>query len=96
MSGFKILDPTVVVGKLKTQMAPRLETLNGARFGVIWNSQPHGDTIIKYVIDKLSKKWNCELTLFLEKDFIGNKAPDSYFDQLVAARVNVAIAGVGD
>lgn len=91
-----IYDPTSgpVTGRLIT--APRPSTLRGKRVAVLWNGRPHGDKILRRVLDLLRERHGLEVADFLKKPYIGNVAPPEYFDRLLSSRVDAVVAGVGD
>jgi hypothetical protein len=92
----KLLDPKAppVIGKLVR--APRLHSLDNARVGILWNGRAHGDHIMKEVVGLLRERHGVQLIKVLHKAYIGNVAPPSFFDEMVAARVDAAVVGVGD
>jgi hypothetical protein len=92
----RILDPTEGPFHADTRMAPRLESLKGAKVGVIWNGRPHGRQMLETVIDDLSARWQLEVVAFLQKEFVGNKAPSAFFDEIKARGADFVLAGVGD
>ena len=91
----EVFDPTAGPYK-RWSMAPRLSTLNGKKLGVIWNGRTHGDKIIQNIIDLLEKKYTFSVEAFLAKKYIGNVAPQEFFDLLSQKQVDAVIAGVGD
>lgn len=92
----RIFDPTSgpVTGALV--MAPRPATLAGARLAVLWNGRPHGDKILRRVLDLLRERHALEVADFLKKPYIGNVAPGEYFDRLLASRATAVLVGIGD
>ncbi len=93
---FEVLDPTNGPAR-PTTLAPRLrEGLRGGRVGVIWNGRPHGDAVLRAIIDELSETHDVELVGFEKKPLIGNSAPDEIFEGLIAAPIDYVLAGVGD
>ncbi|MFC1919186.1 hypothetical protein ACFLWX_00135 [Chloroflexota bacterium] len=80
----------------KMLMAPRLDTLEGKRLGVIWNGRTHGDKVLQAILENLGQRFSFRVIDFLKKPFVGNVAPKDYFDRLVDDRVDGAIVGVGD
>lgn len=92
----RIYDPTSgpVTGRLI--LAKRPSTLRGKRVAVLWNGRPHGDKILRRVLDILRERHGLEVGEFLKKPYIGNVAPAEYFDRLLAGRADAVVAGVGD
>lgn len=92
----RIYDPTSgpVTGRLV--MATRPPSLTGKRLAVLWNGRPHGDKILRRVLELLRERHAVEVTDFLKKPYIGNVAPPEYFDRLLASRAEAVVVGVGD
>lgn len=77
-------------------MAPRLDTLEGKRLGVIWNGRTHGDKLLIAVLEKLGRKYSFQVVHFLKKPYVGNVAPQDYFEMFIDDEIDGAIVGVGD
>ena len=92
----KILDPTAGPVSEKLVLAPRFGTLNGLKIGVLWNGRPHGDKVLRKLIELLKEKYTFDVIDFLKKAYIGNIAPQEFFDKLVADKVDAVFVGVGD
>ena len=92
----RLLDPKAlpVIGRLL--LSPRPRSLAGARVGILWNGRAHGDHIMKNVVERLRAQHGLQLVKVLHKAYIGNVAPQAFFDEMVAARVDAAVVGVGD
>lgn len=92
----RIFDPTSgpVTGHLI--MARRPATLTGARLAVLWNGRPHGDKILRRVLDLLRERHDVQVTEFLKKPYIGNVAPTEYFDRLLGSQASAVLVGIGD
>lgn len=92
----RLLDPKArpVIGKLV--LAPRLQSLGKARVGILWNGRAHGDHIMKKVVGLLGERHGVQLVKTLHKAYIGNVAPQSFFDEMVSLRLDAAVVGVGD
>jgi len=92
----RIFDPTSgpVTGKLI--MARRPGTLAGTKLAVLWNGRPHGDKILRRVLDLLGERHDFQVTEFLKKPYIGNVAPKEYFDRILASQANAVLVGIGD
>jgi len=90
-----IFDPTDGPFR-QTEMAPRTFSLHGAKVGVIWNGRPHGDKVLRAIVRRLSEGTGCEIVEVLKKPFIGNVAPEDFFEKLQRRQVDFVLAGVGD
>jgi len=86
----KILDPTAGPVSGKLVLAPRFDTLNGVKIGVIWNGKPYGDNIIRGAIGLLKEKYTFDVVDFLKKPYIGNVAPKEFFAKLAADKAQGA------
>ncbi len=91
----EVLDPSAGPATGRVQFAPRLETLDGAVIGAIWNGRTHGDKIIRLVFELLGKRYRIKEFLLLRKPFLGNMAPREIYDEMVK-KCNAVITGVGD
>ena len=96
MAKLTVLDPTDGPFRTATVLARRLDSIEGATLGIIWNGRPHGDKILQRVAKELSDRWGCSTAEFLQKPFMGNVAPGEFFQTLLTRRVNFVITGLGD
>jgi hypothetical protein len=92
---FTFLDPRQGPKSGLVDPARRVTTLSGKRVGILWNNRPRGDALLRSVAEALNQKYGLEEVYFTKKTFIGNAAPAELIEEL-AARVDVAIVGVGD
>ncbi|MFQ5860771.1 MAG: hypothetical protein ACE5IG_04375 [Dehalococcoidia bacterium] len=90
-----ILNPTAGPATGRVHLAPRMESLDGKVLGAIWNSRPHGDKILRMVIDLLRERFEIKEVLFRRKPYLGNMAPQEMYDEF-AQKCDVVITGVGD
>lgn len=92
----RIYDPTAgpVTGRLV--LAPRPASLAGRRIAVLWNGRPHGDKILRRVLDLLRARHGIEAGEFIKKPYIGNVAPPESFARLLGGRADAVLVGVGD
>ncbi len=90
-----VLNPTAGPARSTGRLAPRLESLDGATLGVIWNGRAYGDKILAEVLSVLKKRHRIREIVFRQKPFIGNVAPDEILTEL-AAKANAIITGIGD
>ena len=91
----EVFDPTSGPAKGHITLAPRLDTLDGKRLGIIWNGRSHGDKVLNAVIDLLQKKYRFETVVLRKKPFIGNVAPVEIQEE-IAAISDAVITGIGD
>lgn len=92
----KIFDPTAGPVTGRSIMAERLDTLEGKKISVLWNGQPHGDKIIRRLLDLLKEEYSFEVVDFFKKPYIGNIAPEEYFDKLFNGEADAVLVGIGD
>ena len=90
-----IVNPSAGPATGKVRLASRPETLDGAVVGAIWNGRPHGDNIMRAVIELLQDRYKIKGVVFRRKPFLGNMAPPEIYDELTG-ECDVAICGVGD
>jgi hypothetical protein len=57
MSRLEILNPVAFVTIRKSNLAPRLKSLEGKRIALYWNSKPGGDVALARTSDTLGKKF---------------------------------------
>ena len=75
--------------------AMRLTSLTNKRLGLLWNSRPGGDRLLKHVAAFLHEKHGLADIYFTKKTFIGNAAPPEIIEDLVS-RVDAVVVGQGD
>lgn len=92
----KIFDPTAGPATGKLVFMDRLGTLNGKKLAVLWNGRPHGDKILRRLLDLLKEKHTFEVIDFLKKPYIGNSAPREYIDRIFDEKADATIVGIGD
>jgi len=92
----KILDPTAAPVTGKLMLAPRFSTLDGLRIGILWNGRTYGAKVMTKVLEILSEKYTFSTTDILKKPYLGNIAPEEYFEKLAADKVDAVLVGVGD
>ncbi len=90
-----VLNPTVGPATGRFMLAPRLSTLSGKVLGVLWNRQPHGDQLLKAVVEELRHKYELKDVVFTDKPYLNIAAPKEVYDKLVAS-CDAVITGIGD
>ncbi len=53
----RVLDPTGVTIKKLEKLAPRLDTLESKRVGLVWNRKPKSDVLLRMVGELLLKRF---------------------------------------
>ena len=91
----EVLDPSAGPVSTKTGLSPRLDSLAGKKIGVIWNGRPAGNQILDQIMKTLKEKDGVRETIFREKPFLGNIAPEELLQEM-ATRCDAVISGVGD
>lgn len=94
MSGLTILDPTERPASAQAQLAPRPDSLAGARLGVLDNGKPNSDAFLTLLVDRLVATGVGD-TVWARKPNIGRLAPVETIDDL-ADRCDIVLTGVGD
>ena len=92
-----IADVTVYVptGAAETEprkLAPRLETVRGARIGILDTCKEFADLVLKGVAEVLKRDHGAGEVRFWRKDYLGRPSP---FAQEMAAGCDAVINGVG-
>ena len=87
-----LLDPTISEEAGDKQLATRLKSLEGKVLGLLWNSKPGGDVLLKGVGERLAAKYSLKDVVFRHKDRIGSGAPPETIAELVDACDAVLIA----
>jgi hypothetical protein len=102
MNTYAVLSPTgSKVAVSLESLAPRLDTLAGARIGFVWDYFGNGDQMYEILNDALGEQQGNGTTLISYEQF-GNIHGDdereviaSLPDRLTEARVNALVVGVG-
>lgn len=91
ISGVTVYVPT---GAIETEMhvlATRLQTLRGARIGVLDNHKEFADIVLRGIAGKLQREHGVQIK-FWRKDYLGKPSP---FAKEMAASCDAVINGVG-
>ena len=91
IGGVAVYVPT---GAIETEMhvlATRLQTLQGARIGVLDNHKEFSDIVLRGIADQLQREHGAQLQ-FWRKDYLGKPSP---FAKEMAASCDAVINGVG-
>ncbi len=93
--GVEVLVPTLEAPALTGVMAPRLTTLDGKVIGLLSNRKPHGDDLLRMIVDDLKAKYQIKNVILEGKIYHGNVAPKEMIDKL-AQSCDAVITGIGD
>ena len=91
IGGVAVYVPT---GAIETEMhvlATRLQTLRGARIGVLDNHKEFADIVLRGIAEKLQREHGAQVTVW-RKDYLGKPSP---FAKEMAASCDAVINGVG-
>lgn len=89
-----LLDPTTD-DRPQKRLATRPESLQGKVLGLLWNSKPGGDVLLKGVGAQLASKFGLREVIFRHKDRIGSGAPPETIQELVD-NCDAVIISTGD
>ena len=84
----------VPIGAIETEMhvlATRLQTLRGARIGVLDNHKEFADIVLRGIAGKLQHEHGAQIKIW-RKDYLGKPSP---FAKEMAASCDAVINGVG-
>jgi hypothetical protein len=89
-----------VMAERITKFAPRIDSFDGKRIGLLWNSKPNGDFYLNRVADLLSQKFpSSKIIKFYETHAAETTNPDKKSDaalDLIVQNSDVVIAAQGD
>jgi hypothetical protein len=91
IGGVTVFVPT---GSIETEwhaLAPRLESLRGARIGILDNHKEFADIVLRGIAEKLQHEHGAQVKIW-KKDYLGKPSP---FAQEMAASCDAVINGVG-
>lgn len=97
----QVYDPTgAVMAEGITNFAPRIDSFNGKRIGLLWNSKPNGDVYLNRVAELLSRKFpNSKIIKFYKTHAAETANPDEKSDaalDLIVENADVVISAQGD
>ena len=90
-----VLDPTTGPEEGGLELAPRSGSLEGKIVGLLDNSKPNSDEILRYVGEILRERYGVAELVFASKSDSSTSAPSDILDQLVQ-RCHFAVTGIGD
>lgn len=93
MESVRVLDPRALPDQSE-HLAERLDGIQGATVGLLWNNRPRGDRILKGLASELESRYGAS-TVFTSKLRVGSGAPQEEIRRL-EKEVQAVIVGVGD
>ncbi len=95
-AGVPIFDPTVAPEVDPSRRAPRKGGLAGKRVGLLWNSKPGGDRLMRYVMEELrADGLDPSLAREFKKEYDTRPATEETYDAM-AESCDLAITAMGD
>jgi hypothetical protein len=97
----QVYNPTgAVMAERISKFAPRIDSLDGKRIGLLWNSKPNGDFYLNRVAELLSQRFPSSKIIKFYKTHAAETAnPDKKSDaalDLIVQNADVVISAQGD
>jgi hypothetical protein len=92
VGGISIYVPTGAVDTQSKQLAPRLQSVRGARIGILDNCKEFADVVLRGVAELLERDYGVASVKFWQKSYLGVASP---YAQDMAAHCDAVINGVG-
>jgi hypothetical protein len=92
VGGIRVYLPTGAVDIRTHTLAPRLQSLRGARIGILDNHKEYADIVLGGVIDVLRRDYGVEQAKYWQKGYLGIASP---YAAEMAAQCDAVITGVG-
>jgi len=92
IAGLSVYIPTGAVSTEPRHLAPRLQTLTGARIGILDNCKEFADLVLSGVAKVLRKHYGVAEVRFWRKEYLGIPSP---YAKEMAAECDAVINGVG-
>ena len=97
----QVYNPTgAVMAEKITNFSPRIDSFDGKRIGLLWNSKPNGDHYLNRVAELLSQRFpSSKIIKFYETHAAETANPDKKSDaalDLIVQNADVVIAAQGD
>ncbi len=90
-----LVDPTISDRAASVVLAPRPQTLDGLRIGLLANGKTYGDAILDRVFHELAKRWRVSRVPLVTKAHPSDPPSPEQFDALIAGS-DIVISAVGD
>lgn len=96
-----VYNPTgVIMAEKISKFSPRIESFEGKRIGLLWNSKPNGDHYLNRVAELLTRRFkNAEIIKFWESYPNETANPDKKSDaalDIISQNADVVISAGGD
>lgn len=91
IAGVTVLVPTGAIETKAHVLAPRLESLRGARIGILDNHKEFADIVLRGVANQLQREHGAQVKIW-RKDYLGKPSP---FAKEMAASCDAVVNGVG-
>ena len=96
-----VYNPTsVIMTDEISSLSPRIDSFEGKRIGLLWNSKPNGEFFLNRVAELLSKKFQrAEIIKFWERYPNETANPDKKSDEaidIITQNADVVISAAGD
>jgi hypothetical protein len=95
VDGVLLLDPTSTQTRERTELAPRLTTLDGVRFGLLANGKHHGALLLDLIVDELGTRYDLGEPLRITKAHPSQPPTDEQVAMLSAHSLAV-LSAIGD
>jgi hypothetical protein len=91
IDGVTVFVPTGAIETAWHELAPRLNTLHGARIGILDNHKEFADIVLRGIADTLQREHGAQVKIW-KKDYLGKPSP---YAKAMAAGCDAVINGVG-
>lgn len=92
---FEVLDPTAEEERREVVMAPRWETLEGKRLGLLINGKNNSDKLLEELAALLGQSYRLGAVKAWRKPSAYRVAPRALLDE-IAAQCDAVVTGIGD
>lgn len=92
IGGITVHVPTGEADTATGKLAPRLDTVRGARIGILDNCKEFADLVLAGVAAALKRDHGVKEVTFWRKDYLGGPSP---FPREMAAQCDAVVNGVG-
>ena len=89
-----VLDPTVGPQAKEVSTSSRVDDLNGKVLGILWNSKPNGDIMLRRIEELLSERFRFADTIWRQKPMAG--IPGTEALQGLVGKADFVINAQGD